>query len=89
MVNIRGASRVAERLQSYSSRPNSKSYDLRKLGHFKKTTELLRTSGKVLSPPPKKQIFTVVLQNCQKSAVKNFIEKIMLINFVDLTTIFC
>ena len=44
---------------------------------------------KVLSWPCKKQILTFVLQNCKKSAVKYFIEKLMLLNFGDLSTIFC
>ena len=45
--------------------------------------------GKVLSRLPKSQILTDVLQNYQKSAVKHFIEKPKLHNFVDLSTIFC
>ena len=45
--------------------------------------------GKVLSWPLKKQFLTVVLQNCEKSGVKYFTEKPMLLNFVGLSTIFC
>ena len=52
--------------------------------------------GKVLSRPPEKQILTVVLNNYEKSAIKHSIEKhfsiekhSMLLNFVDLSTIFC
>ena len=44
---------------------------------------------KVLSWPCKKQILIFVLQNCKKSAVKYFVEKLMLLNFGDLSTIFC
>ena len=45
--------------------------------------------GKVPSRPPEKQILTVVLNNYEKSAIKHSIEKPMLLNFVDLSTIFC
>ena len=46
------------------------------------------TDGKVLNPPCKRQILTVVLPNCEKSSVKRFIEKPTLLNFMDLSTIF-
>ena len=49
---------------------------------------MLAFDGEVYDQPPKKQISTVVLQNCDKSAVKHFIEKPMLLNFLDLRTIF-
>ena len=44
---------------------------------------------KVLSWPYKSQIFAFVLQKCQKSAVKDFIEKQMLLKFVNLPVTFC
>ena len=43
---------------------------------------MLGIDEKIVSPPPKKQILMVVLQNYKKSAVKYFIEKHMLLNFV-------
>ena len=39
---------------------------------------MLGMAWKVLSRPHKKQIFTLVLENCEKSAAKYFIEKRML-----------
>ena len=66
MVNIGVVSQVAERLQTQ---------DFRKLENFKKIPEMLGMAWKVLSRPPKKQIFTLVLENCKRSAVKYFIEK--------------
>ena len=36
---------------------------------------MLGTDGKVLNQPHKRQILTVVLQNCQKSTIKHFIQK--------------
>ena len=53
-VNVRVASRVAERL---------KTWDLRKLVNFKNISEMLEIDGKVLSWPLKKQFLTVALQN--------------------------
>ena len=50
---------------------------------------MVGTDDKVLSQVPQKHILTVVLQNCQKSTVKHSIEKPMLLNFLDLSTIFC
>ena len=47
--------------------------------------ELMRKRS---SRSPKKQVLPVVLQNCEKPAVKYFIEKPMLLNFVNLSTIF-
>ena len=50
---------------------------------------MLGFDGEVLSRPLKKQILTEKLQNREKSTVKHFIGKPMLLNFVDLSTIFC
>ena len=65
-----------------------KTYDLRKLGNFKKIPDMFLTNDKVLRPPSKRQILTVVLQNCEKPAVKHSIGKPMLLNLVDFTTRF-
>ena len=45
--------------------------------------------AKVFKLPHKKQVLTVVLQNCEKSGVKHSIEKAILLNLLDLPTIFC
>ena len=50
---------------------------------------MLGIDGKVHRRLPKRQILTAVLQNWEKPAVKYFIEKPMLRNFVDLSAIFC
>ena len=50
--------------------------------------ETFGNDGKVISRPPKRQILTVLLQNCKKSAVKRLIEEPMLPDFVDLSSIF-
>ena len=50
---------------------------------------MLGIDGKVHRGLPKRQILTAVLQNWEKLAVKYFIEKPMLRNFVDLSAIFC
>ena len=44
---------------------------------------MLGNERKVLSGPPKRQILTAVLQNCEKSAVKGSIEKRMSLDFVN------
>ena len=49
---------------------------------------MLGIDGSVLSRPPKKQILTVMLQNCENSSVKYSIEKYMLFYFMDLSTVF-
>ena len=59
-----------------------------KLGNFKKTPEMLGISGKVLKRSTKRQILPVVLQNYEKSALKDPKGKPMFSNFVDLLNIF-
>ena len=49
---------------------------------------MLATDGPVVGRRPKKQTLAAVLQNCEKSVVKYFIQKLMLLNFVNLSTIF-
>ena len=49
---------------------------------------MLGMASKVLSRPPKKQIFTLVLENCEKSAVKYFIEKRMLTKITKVVSVF-
>ena len=78
-VNIRVATRVAKRLNTQ---------DLRKLVKFRKSLKCLELIGKY-SACHQKKILTVVLQNCEKTAVKHSIEKPVLLNFGDLSTIFC
>ena len=50
---------------------------------------MLGIDGKGLTQTSKRHILTVLPQICKKSAVKHFIEKPMLLNFVYLFTIFC
>ena len=65
-VSIRYSSQAAELLT-----------DSRKLGNFKEIPEVLGIDGKVLRWSLEKQVFTAVLENCERSAVKHFIEKII------------
>ena len=66
-VNIRYSSQTAELLT-----------DRRKLGNFKEIPEALGIDKKVLRWLLEKQVFTAVLENCERSAVKHFIEKIII-----------
>ena len=50
---------------------------------------MLGIDRKVLSRPCKKQVLTFARQNCKKSVVKYFIEKTMLLDFRDVSTMFC
>ena len=43
---------------------------------------MLGIEGKVLKRSTKKQIWTVVLQNCEKSAIKHSIERLIFYNDV-------
>ena len=72
-LNVRVASRVAERLR------------LSKLENFKKIPEMFWFDGEY---PPKKQILTFVLEDREESAAKHFIEKAILLNYMNLPTIF-
>ena len=63
------------------------SNDLKRLGNFKKISEMLGFDGEY--PADQRQILTFVLKNREKSALKNSIEKHVLLNFMDLSTIFC
>ena len=74
-VNIRVASRVAERI---------KIQDLRKLGSFNGIPEMFGNDEKVLSGPHKRQILLVALQNCEFKNLQ--IAKTYVTNFVDLST---
>ena len=75
-VNLRVVSRVAEQLRLWI------------LENFKKMSEMLRIGGKVFSRQPKNQILTFVLRKPKTLAVKHSIEKTMLLNLLDLSTIF-
>ena len=50
---------------------------------------MLGIDEKVLSPPGKSQILTIMLQKCQKLALKHSIEEPVLLNYMNLPTIFC
>ena len=50
---------------------------------------MLGIDEKVLSPPGKSQILTIMLQKCQKLALKHSIEEPVLLNYMNLSTIFC
>ena len=77
-VNIQVISPVAGRLKfSY----------LRELGNFMRIPQIYVSDGKVLSLTPHNHNLTVVLTNCKKSEVKHSIEKPMLLNFFNLSTI--
>ena len=79
-VNTRIASRVAKLL---------KTYDLRKLRNFKQIPGMLELDRECQAGHLKKPILTFMLENRQKSAIKHFIEKSILLNFAKLSTIFC
>ena len=49
---------------------------------------MLGTNGKVLTWPPKTKILTFAQQNFEESATKRFIDKPMLLNFMNLSTLF-
>ena len=63
--------------------------DFGKFGIFKEIAEILGFGGEVLSRTPKTQILTMLLQDYEKSALKHFIQKPLLLNFVVLSTIIC
>ena len=58
----------------------------RNLGNFKKITEML-IQWRAPSRPPNRNILTLVPENREKAAVKHFIEKPILLNFGNLSTI--
>ena len=72
-VNVLDNARVTERL---------KTDDFRKLGNFKKMAE-------TLGFPNTNTNFTVALESCKKPAVKHSLEKPVIFNFVNFSTIFC
>ena len=74
-VNVRVASRVAERLK--------------KLVNFKKILEMLGFDGEYQSVHPKAKFWRFLVKNCKKSAVKHSIEKPILLDFVNLSPTFC
>ena len=77
-VDIPVASQVARR---------PKIQNLRKIKNLNEIHEILEIHGQVLSWPPQKQISTVEPQVCDKLTVKCFIEKTILLKFMDLLTI--
>ena len=74
-MNVQVVSWVPERI---------KTYDLRKVGNPWKASNWWQVSSK----PPKTQILTVVLENCQKSALKQSNWILFFLNFVNLSKIF-
>ena len=62
---------------------------LRKLGNFKKIPEMLGFDGKYPAVQPKAKFWRFLVKYRKKSAVKNSIEKPILLNFVNLSPTFC
>ena len=78
-VNVQVTSRVAKRL---------KTWDLRKLGSFKKIPEMLGFDGEYSACHAKARFWCFLVKNRKKSPVKHFIENHILLNFVNLYTAF-
>ena len=66
-----------------------KTYDLRKLGNFKKIPEKFGFDGEYPAVHPKAKLWRFSVKNCKKSAVKHSIEKPISLNFVNLSPTFC
>ena len=79
-VKARVASRVAKPL---------KSQNLRKLGNFKKIPKTIGFLGEYPAVHPKAKLRRFSVKNRKKSAVKHFIEKLILLNSVNLSPTFC
>ena len=77
-VNVRVASRVAERLK-----------DLRKLGNFKKIPKMLGFDGEYPAAPQRAKFWWFLVKNCKKSAVKHSIKKPSFLNFENLSLTLC
>ena len=65
-----------------------KTKGLRKLGNFKKIPEMLRFDRKSSTGHPRAK-FRHFSVNCKISAVRHYIEKPILLNFVNLCTTLC
>ena len=57
------------------------------MGNSKKTHGMLRTEVKYPAGHPNWKFLTVLLENCEKAAVKHSPEKPALLNFVNLSKI--
>ena len=79
-LNAQVAEWVAERL---------KTYDLRKLGNFKKILEMLGFDGEYSAVHPKGKFWRFALKNRKESAVKHSIENSNLLNFMNLSPTSC
>ena len=79
-VNVRVASRVAERL---------KTQNLRKLRNFKNIPKMLGFHSEYPAIHPKAKFWRFSVKNRTKSAVKHSIEKLILLSFVNLSPTFC
>ena len=55
--------------------------------NFKKTPKIIEVGGNYSPSHAKDTLWPVVLDNCEKSAVKHSLEKPFLFNFVNLSTI--
>ena len=60
---------------------------LGELGNFMRILQIFVTDGELLSRSPQEHNLTAVLTNCEKSAVKHSIDKPMIFNFFDLSSI--
>ena len=78
--NARIVPRVAERL---------KTEDLGKFEKFEKIPEMLGSDGKYPAHHPKAKLSRFLVKICKKSQVKHSIEEPILLNFMNLPTIFC
>ena len=74
-MNVRVASRVAERLK--------------KLGNFKKIPEMLGFDVDYPAFHPNAKFWRFLVKNCKKSAVTHSKEKLILPNFGNFSPIFC
>ena len=79
-MNLRVASGVPEQL---------KTYDLRKLGNFKKIPQMLGFHDEYPAVHPKTKFSRVLVKNSKKSTVKHSIEKPIFLNLVNLSRTFC
>ena len=79
-VNVRVAVRVTERL---------KTWDLKKLWNLKKILEMLGFDSKYPAVHERAKLWRFPVKRCKKSAVKQSIEKPILLNSVNLSPTFC
>ena len=78
-MNVPVALRIAKRL---------KTWDLRKLGNFKKIPEMLAFDGECPAVHPKAKLQCFLVKNFKQPAVKHSIKKPNLLNFEKLSPTF-